>query len=108
MRGSCVRPGGSARPRTYDDRAQDGVEEARSGSPDRARDERTPLSVRALMPRPATRAGELLGERSSDERLHPHVVPHAELLQATGDAAWNAGRELDERLVVFDGEFHAF
>ena len=60
-----------------------------------------------LAERPATaRAGELLGERGTNEALHAHVVAHTVFLQLPDDPPGDARRKLDE--LFFVDRLHVF
>ena len=60
-----------------------------------------------LAERPATaRAGELLGERGTNEALHAHVVAHAVFFQLSDDPSRDACGELNE--LFFIDRLHVF
>lgn len=58
--------------------------------------------------RPVTFAGELFGERGTDEGLHGDLVPDAELLEGPHDPPRDACGELYQLVVGVVPKFHAF
>src|SRR5262249_21170561 len=62
----------------------------------------------ALLADGAAGTGQLLGERSADERLHADIVTHAELFETSGDSPRNARRELYELFLAVGRDFHGF